>query len=69
MSLLSIYQSGRQISEEFLIVKWSISKIYTLIENQKYAKLNSIVTCNINYIKDIGEVIFIGKNNSSNSNA
>lgn len=46
--------------ESYLIAKWSFSKIYTIIENCKQVQLHSIVTCYINYVKDIGEVIFIG---------
>ena len=47
-------------NESHMIVKWSFSKIYTIIENLKQVKLFNIVTCYINYVKDIGEVIFIG---------
>ena len=45
---------------EFLIIKWSSSKIYTLINNFKNLQPNVIVRSKINNADDIGEVIFAG---------
>ena len=59
----SLYQLNKRMDEdedEYLIVKWSINKIYTIIENFKCVKISTIVTCYVNYTKDIGEVIFVG---------
>lgn len=55
-------QSDKSMDDEneFLIVKWSLSKMYTIIQNFKSVKLHALVTCYVNYTKDVGEVIFIG---------
>lgn len=53
--------SSSSSSEEFLVVEWSLNKLYSTIRNVKNVKLNDIVTCVVNDIKDTGRVIYIGK--------
>ena len=45
---------------DFVIIDWSASKIFTLFENFKRVKLGDLVTCIVNNNKDIGTVVFTG---------
>lgn len=48
-------------TQSFILVEWSINKIFTVLQNFKKVQLNELVTCKVNNTKDIGKVIFIGK--------
>jgi hypothetical protein len=48
------------MSNEFIIVDWSMNQIYTVFENFKGVKKGDIVTCFVNNAKDIGRVIYVG---------
>ena len=43
-----------------MIVEWSLNRIFTLVPNGKNVKLNNLVTCKVNDLKDTGRVLFIG---------
>ena len=58
--VFSVMKNRMDNSSEFLIIKWSSSKIYTLINNFKNLQPNVIVRSKINNADDIGEVIFAG---------
>lgn len=45
---------------DFIVIEWSINKIFTLFQNYKKVSLNDLVTCHVNNVKDIGKVIFTG---------
>lgn len=53
-------------SEDFILIEWSINKIFTVIQNHKNVKLNDTVTCRVNDIKDIGNVVFVGTEEKCN---
>lgn len=44
----------------FILVEWSLNKVFTVLINNKNVKLNQLVTCQVNNTKDIGKVVFIG---------
>lgn len=54
------------VSEEFILVEWSLNKIFTVIQNYKNVKLNDTVTCRVNDIKDIGNVVYVGTEDKCN---
>ena len=45
---------------DYVIIDWSASKIFTLFENFKRVTLGDLVTCIVNNNKDIGTVVFTG---------
>lgn len=53
-------------SEDFILIEWSINKIFTVIQNHKNVKLNDTVTCRVNDIKDIGNVVYVGTEEKCN---
>lgn len=54
-------ESPKPTTAEFVVIEWFTNKVYTIIQNYKNVKINDLVTCNVNNIKDTGTVIFIGK--------
>lgn len=44
----------------FILVEWSLNKVFTVLLNNKSVKLNQLVTCKVNNTQDIGKVVFIG---------
>ena len=49
-----------QSSSEFLLIEWSINKCITPFPNKKNVKFDDLVTCQVNNIKDVGKVIYVG---------
>jgi hypothetical protein len=52
--------SNEQNSSEYLLIEWSINKCFTPFPNKKNVKLDDLVTCYVNNLKDVGKVIFVG---------
>ncbi|RNA08742.1 hypothetical protein BpHYR1_014404 [Brachionus plicatilis] len=53
-------------SDEFILVEWSLNRIFTVIQNYKNVKLNDTVTCRVNDIKDTGIVVYVGTEEKCN---
>ncbi len=63
MASLLIQQMSSKLkkkSNDFVVIEWSNNNCYTSFKNIKNAKLNDIVTCQLNDHSDAGRVIFIG---------
>lgn len=56
--------NSNELSKPFIIVDWSLNKLYTVFENSKQVKVGDKVTCFVNHTKDIGIVKFAGNTSS-----
>ena len=59
-NLLDSCSDHASASSDFLVVEWTLNKVYTILQNAKSVRPGDLVTCRVNDLKDTGKVLFIG---------